>query len=284
MNKVKRFFLILIIGIILLVPSFSFGDNNPISNELTDEELTDIEKMLNEYENNGFLKSVYSRPSKINLNAVLHSYFVKKGEIDVDTLSKEEVENVKKQFNVEEFEIPLFKITTSELLEYYKEKTGEDLKDAKNRLTDYTYIEEYDAYYNMHGDTNYNEVECIEGIKNPEGTIQIQYKGKKFSTQSIWKENQLIEQELMIVTLKKTANGYVFVSNVESNEKKIETKDSKGEEENTKTKLDNVKQVDNTVTKTILPKTGKTNSFYIVGSFIMILIVASFLFFKKKNI
>ena len=88
----------------------------------------------------------------------------------------------------------------------------------------------------------------------------------------------------MIVTLKKTANGYVFVSNVESNEKKIETKDSKGEEENTKTKLDNVKQVDNTVTKTILPKTGKTNSFYIVGSIIMILIVASFLFFKKKNI
>lgn len=284
MNKVKRIFLILIIGIILLVPTFSFGDNNPISNELTDEELTDLEKMLNEYENNGFLKSVYSNPSKINLNAVLHSYFVKNGEINVDTLSKEEVENIKKQFNVEEFEIPLFKITTSELLEYYKEKTGEDLKDAKNRLTDYTYIEEYDAYYNMHGDTNYNEVECIKGIKNPEGTVQIQYKGKKFSTQSIWKENQLIEQELMIVTLKKTANGYVFVSNVESNEKIIESKDSKGEEENTKTKLDNVKQVDNTVTKTILPKTGKTNNFYIVCSIIIILIVAIFLFFKRNNI
>lgn len=284
MNKVKRFFLILIIGIILLVPSFSFGDNNSISNELTDEELTDLEKMLNEYENNGFLKSVYSNPSKINLNAVLHSYFVKNGEINVDTLSKEEVENIKKQFNVEEFEIPLFKITTSELLEYYKEKTGEDLKDAKNRLTDYTYIEEYDAYYNMHGDTNYNEVECIKGIKNPEGTVQIQYKGKKFSTQSIWKENQLIEQELMIVTLKKTANGYIFVSNVESNEKIIESKDSKGEEENTKTKLDNVKQVDNTVTKTILPKTGKTNNFYIVCSIIIILIVAIFLFFKRNNI
>ena len=103
---------------------------------MTDEELTDIEKMLNEYENNGFLKSVYSSPSKINLNAVLHSYFVKKGEIDVDTLSKEEVENVKKQFNVEEFEIPLFKITTSELLEYYKEKTGDNRKEVCDSVED----------------------------------------------------------------------------------------------------------------------------------------------------
>ena len=63
------------------------------------------------------------------------------------------------------------------------------------------YLEDYDAYYSMHGDTHYTPVEVKSGVKDANGNVKLQY--------------LYVEDELeYVVTLKAYENGYYFVSNV----------------------------------------------------------------------
>ena len=72
----------------------------------------------------------------------------------------------------------------------------------KDGLEYYLFLEEFDAYFGCHGDTNYSRVEVISGMKDESGTVKLQYlrteDGKEY-----------------IVTLETHESGYYFVSNEE---------------------------------------------------------------------
>lgn len=72
----------------------------------------------------------------------------------------------------------------------------------KTDLERYLYLEEFDAYFDCHGDTNYSSVEIKSGQKDENGNVKLQYLRRE-------------EGKEYIVTLQKHENGYYFVSNVE---------------------------------------------------------------------
>ncbi len=85
------------------------------------------------------------------------------------------------------------------LLEYMNISFGEI---DKVDLDYYLYLEEFDAYFGCHGDTNYSGVEVKSGEKDKNGNVKLQYLRRE-------------DGKEYVVTLKAHANGYYFVSNCE---------------------------------------------------------------------
>lgn len=72
----------------------------------------------------------------------------------------------------------------------------------KKDLDQFIYLEEYDAYYLLHGDTNFQRCKVLSLEKNEDGTIVLTY------------EQESGEKE--IVTLKESGDSYQFISNKEA--------------------------------------------------------------------
>ena len=71
----------------------------------------------------------------------------------------------------------------------------------KKGLDNFYYLEEYDSYYVVVGDTNYTWCTVFSGIRESDDRIRLDY----------IKEN---EEGQWSVTLQEGGNGYLFVSNV----------------------------------------------------------------------
>ena len=74
----------------------------------------------------------------------------------------------------------------------------------KVELDSMHYLAEYDAYYCMHGDTNYNRYTMEKGFFNEDGTITLLYKIV----------SSYRNEPRYIVTLKPVGDGYQFISNM----------------------------------------------------------------------
>lgn len=85
------------------------------------------------------------------------------------------------------------------ILQEYMNTSFEEID--KVDLDYYLYLEEFDAYFGSHGDTNYSRVEVKSGVKDADGTVKLRYlrteDGREY-----------------IVTLQSHEDGYYFVSNV----------------------------------------------------------------------
>ena len=84
-----------------------------------------------------------------------------------------------------------------------KEKLGISLSDVKVDLNEnFCYVEKYDAYYAMHGDTDYESIVITKVLYDDNGNYCVDYTVK----------DALIPTN-GIVTLRKVDNGFQFISN-----------------------------------------------------------------------
>lgn len=174
--------------------------------ELNKDELQAIEDYLNKFENNGFVGSInlYTKPSEINL---LWVFYDGAGiSQDSSSMSEQEKQDVLAATGWEEFYNAPTKIPAALANEFVQGRCGLSLKDFGGAISDFHYVEKYDAYYTMHGDTNYDPVTVLNGKQNNHnGNLIIEYTTE-----------YAIEGKIYTVTLRDVGEIYQFVSNVKN--------------------------------------------------------------------
>ena len=150
---------------------------------------------------NQFLTSEYKKIEEIDLGELFYTGpngFGGSGEV-----SDPEVQLLL-DGQIEEIYTDITKVTTSQMNQILQKYTGLSLEQTnKNGLNDMYYLAEYDAYYMMHGDTNYNRYKIEKGFYSTGGIIALLYT-KEFDTD---------ENQTYIVTLKSVGDSYQFISN-----------------------------------------------------------------------
>ncbi len=169
------------------------------ASQVSSSELSEIEQMLNTMEVNGFVSyNFFDTINDIDLNLVFREYNY--GKFD-NTEIVDEYQNL-----YGEVYTGLSVVSPKEIKETYRKYTGTNISDSeiKSRLN-FDYLQKYDVYCNMHGDTSYYAVKCVDGIKKSDNTyiITLDYGNDYYH-----------EVKSSILTLKKNKNSYIFVSNV----------------------------------------------------------------------
>ena len=167
--------------------------------KLTQAQLDAIEEYLNDTANNGFVgDNDYAAPSEIDLNNVFYN-----GagiNVDFDNWDDTEKQAVLDATGWQAFENRPLKITREAANALLLEKCGLSLAEFPEGLPkNYHYVEAYDAFYTMHGDTNYAPITVSEGEIDKDGRYIVLYATAFGETKS--------------VTLLKTTKGYQFISN-----------------------------------------------------------------------
>lgn len=169
---------------------------------LTNDELEWFEtKFFNQEENritNQFLTNVYGLPNEVNLYELFYNGSGMRD--SAGEISKEEMQLLKER-HIDEIETDLVRVTRKEMNEVLQKYLGISLEEtSKVGLDRMYYLEEYDAYYMMHGDTNYNRYEFEAGRVNDDGSITLQY-------------HSIDKGYLYWVTLIESDGSYHFVAN-----------------------------------------------------------------------
>lgn len=183
------------------------GDSNQsISPEVTllnaeESEYFNSDEFFNgEYMNirNQFLSSLYDAPENIDLFQLFYN-----GSGLEDTITVEEKEAVVAYNGWDtEPDCPCTKISRSSMDEVLTEYMGLTLADTeKIGLENFTYLEEYDAYYHYHGDTNYRMLISFSGGEREGNFIRLFY------------DDQFMSDGGKVLTLREQAGSYLFVSN-----------------------------------------------------------------------
>ncbi len=172
------------------------------------DELKKIEEMLNTREANGFVaRNLYNQVEDIDLDMVFREYNY--GYEDVH--GQELIDEYLMEYGMEELYTGLSVVSSEEIKEIYKKYTGKDISDSeiRNRLS-YFYSPKYDVYCNMHGDSSYLPVKCVNGIIESDNTYIITVDhGENYPDFGERKPTEL--------TLKKNGDSYIFVSNIIKN-------------------------------------------------------------------
>lgn len=172
--------------------------------QVTADELRKIEEMLNTPEVNGFVSNnFFNKVEDIDLNLAFREYNY--GKFDETEIADE----YRIKYDMGELYQSFSVVSSKEIKETYKKYTGKDISDSeiKSRLVGFNYLQKYDVYCNMHGDTNYQSVKCFNGIKESDNTSVITV-GYGYDYDKIVPSSTL--------TLKKNGDSYVFVSNIEN--------------------------------------------------------------------
>ena len=100
-------------------------------------------------------------------------------------------------------EVGVSKVSAARMDAFLQEYLGVTLDETnKKNLDQFIYLEEYDAYYLLHGDTNFQRCTVTLLEQNEDGTIALTYEQES--------------GEKGIVTLKGSKGSYQFVSNKEA--------------------------------------------------------------------
>lgn len=182
------------------------SDPDPLYRLITDAEKQEIQAYLNDVANNGFVSycHYYTSPKEIDLSTVFYDG-AGVGAMVSDTWGEQEHQAVLNAVGINEFYIPVYKVTRVAVEAVVQEKLGISIDDVESDITDgFYYVEAYDAYYQAHSDSNLNPVTITGGKNDGAGLYIIEY-DYNFDT-----------NKKMIVTLRKTDTGYQFVSNVKA--------------------------------------------------------------------
>lgn len=171
---------------------------------LTEEELDWFEtSFFNTEENqilNMFLTSEYHYAEDIDMS---HLFYGGTYAAAPSNVSEEEIQLLKDRYDI--MELDVFKVTTDEMNAILQKYMGITLDESnKIHLDNLYYLEEYDAYYNVAGDTHYMRYIMDYGWKNANGTITIEYTHD---------QNLSSDENLYAVTLKEVDGNYYIVSN-----------------------------------------------------------------------
>ncbi len=149
-------------------------------------------------------------------NMLLSSEYCNPEEIDLFQLFYNGVNGVKNQISEDEMmlltelcsEAPyldIVKVTVNEMDTFLQEKLGIGLEETqKIGLDSFYYLEDYESYYLIAGDTNFDWCTIVSGTWESDNILSLKYEKKS-------------EKGQWIVTLQKTNNGYLFVSNIKVN-------------------------------------------------------------------
>ena len=149
---------------------------------------------------NQFLTSEYKSPKDIDLYELFYdgAYIVG----NVSEVSEEEKQLLLDRY-LDKIHSPIIRITTREMNEFLQKYMGITLEETnKYGLDKMYYLEEYDAYYLVHADTNVSYVIFQGGKTNDDGTITLMYIPSMDGTSTYW------------VTLKEEDGKYYIISNI----------------------------------------------------------------------
>lgn len=188
-------------------PSLSLTelDIEPLSEKKTDE----IEAYLNAAENNGFVGTLnlFDAPEKASLYGMFYDG-AGVGEWGSAHWDDAEQAAVLAACGWDEFHVPVLKIEAADVEQVLQTKLGVSYAQMEKTMEEcgFDYVKAYDAYYYMHSDTNYLEVEVSAVTLSPEGLYVVEYTQPAFDA-----------EDRLVVTLRADkAAGYQFVSNVKA--------------------------------------------------------------------
>lgn len=201
----KKHLWIIMLLLLLLLTGCGQGDK---VTSLTEEGLAYFNgtEFFNNYETrcNQFLNSLYDTPEQIDLYELLYC-----GTDVQETLPVEEeiaaYEKVSGREITEAFyEVPYDcdKLSTANIDEFLYKYLGLTLAEtAQVGLEPYIYLEEYDAYYHFHSDTNYCMQVVFDKGECQGDLIRLYY------------DDTFHNEGSKVVTLRQVEDGYQFVSN-----------------------------------------------------------------------
>lgn len=153
---------------------------------------------------NNILYSEFATPAQVDIEAML---YVESGAEDI---SDEEHAYLKEQGAMD---LDTSKFEASYINELMQNYLGISLEESEKKGLDrFFYYAETDAYYLVRSDAMVVFVRVEEGRKNEDGTITLVYRQSMESFQSLSVE-KIEELPQYQVKLKKTENGYQFLSN-----------------------------------------------------------------------
>jgi len=157
------------------------------------------------YIHNQFLNSLYNEPAEIDLFALFRDGIGNGRGWDKDSDAEREAQlkAYLAAIGASEAMTGITKVTRADMNTILLENTGIGFDQTKKTgLDQFVYLKDYDAYYHMHGDTDYYFDPVFTS-----GTVQ----------GDLWRlvhaPDWMSDGSQMIATLRKTSDGYLFVSN-----------------------------------------------------------------------
>lgn len=175
-----------------------------------------ITKSLSNEEISTFNTDFFNSEMNNMNNMLLSSEFCNPEEIDLFQLFYNGVSTVEEQISEDEVALltelcseasylDIVKVTVNEMDTFLQEKLGIGLEETqKIGLDSFYYLEDYESYYLIAGDTNFDWCTIVSGAWETDNILSLKYEKKS-------------EKGQWIVTLKKTNEGYLFVSNIKMN-------------------------------------------------------------------
>ncbi len=168
------------------------------SKTLSDEEIAgfNTEFFSADGLNNRMLGSEYAVPEEINLFELFYN-----GVNDAAAEVSEEELALLTEFDSQAPYLDIIKITAGEMDTVLRKRLGLGLEETKKTgLENFCYLAEYDSYYLIHGDTNYDPCTVTSGTRESDGKLILEY-------------TKEYEEGRWAVTLQETDEGYLFLSN-----------------------------------------------------------------------
>lgn len=179
------------------------GDHISVGDTLEQAELDWFENYFFNTEDNHmpnfFLASEYNTPKEVDFSSLFNNGSDGRGGGEI---TQEERDLLLQVWG--EIYTDVSRATTEEINAVLQKYTGLTLEETnKVNIDSLVYLEEYDAYYRMAGDTAYVPCDILAGWMNEDGTITLRYKDGLSSNTTIY-----------LVTLKEESDTYHFISNV----------------------------------------------------------------------
>lgn len=170
---------------------------------LSEEECLELQKYINEDGNYGFLLSVYENPQDLDAEQV---FFVGAG-LELKIPSQEEREAYLEETGGDDA-VNLFGMSAQQVSDYLQYKAGVSLDELTNR-PGWVYLEDYDAYYQCHGDeeTNICSFEVTDAAVQGD-FYRVHYRTRRYAADLDGWHIPVYE-----VILKKNGDSYRFCSN-----------------------------------------------------------------------
>lgn len=132
------------------IASASKEEAKAVVKKLSAEECRQMERFLNEAGSYGFLLSVYEKPQDLDAEQVFYTG----AGLAEPGIPEEEREAYLEE--TEEEEAPnLFRLSTQQISDHLQYRAGISLEELSTK-PDWVYLEDYDAYYQSHGDEDTN--------------------------------------------------------------------------------------------------------------------------------
>ena len=172
--------------------------------ELTQEELDSFSELFGTSEYNGFLVRPFNNVNDIDWNEV----FYIGADIDVDNVSKEEVDAFYKQSGIDEDCGDLTVLRADDIKQFVQSHAGVQYDDMKDQIG-FEYVKEYDSYYSLHGDSNWMPYTCVSGKK-----LGNMYVVKLHNDSNEGVDWHVYDTPDMELTFEKNGDVYKMISNV----------------------------------------------------------------------